>query len=46
MKKIFTNRLFIYMLTALLITVTAIFVLQTVVSQGSNTDSSHANWRM
>ena len=42
MKKIFTNRLFIYMLTAFLITVTAIFVLQTVVSQGSNTDSSHA----
>lgn len=42
MKKIFTNRLFIYMLAAFLITVTAIFVLQTVVSQGSNTDSSHA----
>lgn len=42
MKKIFTNRLFTYMLVALLITITAIFVLQTIVSQSANASSSHA----
>ncbi|GFI22596.1 aerotaxis receptor [Lachnospiraceae bacterium] len=42
MKKIFTQRLFLYMLAALLITITAIFVLQTFVSQTSNTVASLA----
>lgn len=42
MKKIFTKRLFIYMLTALIITIMAIFLLQTVVSQRSNTSASRA----
>ena len=42
MKKIFTNRLFTYMLVALIITITAIFVLQTIVSQSTNASSSHA----
>ncbi len=42
MKKIFTNRLFTYMLVALLITITAIFVLQTIVSQSTNASSSQA----
>ncbi len=36
MKKIFTQRLFCYMLVALLLTITAIFILQTVVSQNNN----------
>lgn len=36
MKKIFTQRLFGYMLVAFLLTITAIFVLQTVVSQNNN----------
>lgn len=40
MKKIFTQRLFFYMLVALLITITAIFALQTFVSQSSNTTAS------
>lgn len=40
MKKNFTQRLFCYMLVALLITITAIFALQTVVSQTSNTSAS------
>lgn len=40
MKKIFTRRLFIYMLTAFVITVTAIFALQTVINQRNNTISS------
>lgn len=40
MKKIFTQRLFCYMLAALLLTITAIFVLQTIVSQTTNTSSS------
>ncbi len=40
MKKIFTQRLFCYMLAALLITITAIFALQTVVSQTGNTSAS------
>ncbi len=40
MKKIFTQRLFCYMLAALLITITAIFGLQTVVSQTGNTSAS------
>lgn len=40
MKKIFTKRLFIYMLIALLITIGAIFVLQTVITQRTNTESS------
>lgn len=42
MKKIFTQRLFSYMLIALLITITAIFLLQTFVSQASNTATSRA----
>lgn len=33
MKKIFTKRLFTYMLVALFFTITAIFILQTVVNQ-------------
>lgn len=41
MKKIFTQRLFLYMLAALLITIIAIFALQTVVSQTNNRSSSH-----
>lgn len=41
MKKIFTQRLFYYMLTALVFTITAIFALQTVVSQTSNKALSH-----
>ena len=40
MKKIFTRRLFIYMLTAFIITVTAIFAFQTVINQRNNTASS------
>lgn len=40
MKKIFTQRLFCYMLAAFLITITAIFALQTVVSQTGNTSAS------
>ena len=42
MKKIFTQRLFYYMLVALLITIAAIFGLQTAVNQASNTSSSEA----
>lgn len=40
MKKIFTQRLFFYMLAALLITITAIFTLQTFTSQSNNTTAS------
>ncbi|HBV84826.1 MAG TPA: methyl-accepting chemotaxis protein [Lachnospiraceae bacterium] len=40
MKKIFTQWLFFYMLVALLITITAIFALQTFVSQSNNTTAS------
>lgn len=40
MKKIFTQRLFAYMLAALIVTITAIFVLQTVITQRNNTASS------
>lgn len=40
MKKIFTQRLFVYMLAALIVTITAIFVLQTVIIQRNNTASS------
>lgn len=40
MKKIFTQRLFFYMLVALLITITTVFALQTFVSQSSNTTAS------
>ncbi|MDE6675483.1 MAG: methyl-accepting chemotaxis protein, partial [Acetatifactor sp.] len=40
MKKIFTQRLFIYMLAAFVVTITAIFVLQTVIIQRTNTSSS------
>lgn len=40
MKKLFTQRLFYYMLAALLITITAIFGLQTIVSRSSNTAAS------
>ncbi len=40
MKKMFTKRLSNYMLAALLFTITAIFVLQTIVSQITNTSSS------
>lgn len=42
MKKIITNRLFCYMLVALIITITAIFGLQTAVSHTSNTSTSQA----
>lgn len=42
MKKIFTQRLFYYMLAALIITIAAIFALQTIVSQSSNTAASQA----
>lgn len=42
MKKIFTQRLFYYMLAALVITIAAIFGLQTAVNQASNTASSEA----
>lgn len=40
MKKIFTQRLFAYMLAALIITITAVFVLQTVITQRNNIVSS------
>lgn len=40
MKKIFTQRLFAYMLAALIITITAIFALQTIIIQRNNTASS------
>lgn len=40
MKKIFTKRLFIYMLAALFITIAAIFTLQTFTNQGKNSSSS------
>ena len=40
MKKMFTRRLFIYMLTALIITISTIFVLQTVNCQEENMASS------
>lgn len=42
MKKIFTQRLFCYMLVALIITIAAIFALQTIVSQNTNTTASQA----
>ena len=42
MKKIFTQRLFYYMLAGLFITILAIFGLQTGVSLTTNTTSSHA----
>ncbi len=42
MKKIFTKSLSIYMLAAFLVTITAIFALQTVVSQRNNTSSAIA----
>ncbi len=42
MKKIFTKSLSIYMLAAFLVTITAIFALQTVVSQRNNTSSATA----
>lgn len=41
MKKIFTKRLFVYMLAALLVTITGIFVMQTVITQKNNTASSY-----
>lgn len=40
MEKIFTRRLFAYMLAALIITITIIFALQTVIIQRTNTSSS------
>lgn len=40
MKKIFTQRLFTYMVAALLVTITSVFVLQTVITQRNNTASS------
>lgn len=40
MKKIFTQRLFTYMLAALVVTITFIFALQTVITRMSNTASS------
>ena len=42
MKKIFTKRLFIYMAAALVLTISAIFVLQTVIIQKSNSAASKA----
>lgn len=42
MKKNFTKRLSVYMLAAFLLTVTAVFVLQTVVSQSNNTAAGMA----
>lgn len=42
MKKNFTKRLSIYMLAAFLVTISAVFVLQTVVSQRNNTTSGMA----
>ena len=42
MKKIFTQRLFYYMLAALVITITAIFCLQTAVNRADNTSSIQA----
>lgn len=42
MKKIFTKRLFIYMIVALTVTIAAIFILQTVTSNFSNTTSSQS----
>ena len=40
MKQIFTKRLFIYMLVAFVVTVSSIFVLQTVINQRNNTADS------
>lgn len=40
MKKIFTQRLCIYMLAAFILTITAVFVLQTVITQRNNTANS------
>lgn len=40
MKKIFAKRLCIYMLAAFIVTITSVFVLQTVVTQRNNTASS------
>lgn len=40
MQKIFTKRLFIYMLTAFIITISAIFILQTVITLRNNNISS------
>lgn len=40
MKKIFTQRLFTYMLAAFIVTIIAIFTLQTVIIRRSNTSSS------
>ncbi len=42
MKKVFTIRLFIYMLVAFLLTVTAVFILQTSVSKRNNISTSTA----
>jgi len=42
MKKIFTKRLFIYMMAAFIVTITAIFVLQTVIIRRSNSAASQA----
>lgn len=42
MKKIFTKRLFAYMLIAFMVTITAIFVLQTVIIKRSNMNASNA----
>lgn len=40
MKEIFTKRLFIYMVAAFFVTITALFALQTVINQKNNTDLS------
>lgn len=40
MKKIFTQRLFVYMLAALIVTITSVFILQTVITQRNNVASS------
>ena len=42
MKKMFTTRLLIYMMAALLLTISAVFVLQTMVSKSNHTSTSLA----
>lgn len=45
MKKIFTKRLCVYMLAALIVTITAVFVLQTVITRRNNTESGRDRLR-
>lgn len=46
MKKMFTKRLLVYMITALLVTIGAIFVLETFVAKSSNTESAKEKLNM